>query len=381
MNKELGLRVLSEITSWPDERSREEFAWLLFMSRLKYDGYRDFQAGVRFIESLATWLQQFKADERETAYQFFRKVLVYLGPGEMQRLVELFYPRVVRERLFRNVAAKLGVPAYSVLANTKVKSEIKKLRRKTLFMALSEGARIETVRHTNAGLLNNEQMVAATQLDQDKWEELRKKLREDLKDPEARFALVYLVDDFMGTGTSFLRYDDKKRVWKGKLARFKESVEKATKTISDGGLFEDGWELCVHHYVASAAAAENITKREKQARQDLSQDSWAKDVHFSFGMVLPTDFPIDKGGSALEPFIQLTNKYYDPVIRTSHTDVGGTDHLGLGYGGCALPLILEHNTPNNSVALLWAETSGGKDEEGNEVPAMRPLFRRRQRHI
>lgn len=47
------------------------------------------------------------------------------------------------------------------------------------------------------------------------------------------------------------------------------------------------------------------------------------------------------------------------MLRTTHTDVGGVEHLGLGYGGCALPLVLDHNTPNNSVALLWAETEAG----------------------
>jgi hypothetical protein len=26
-----------------------------------------------------------------------------------------------------------------------------------------------------------------------------------------------------------------------------------------------------------------------------------------------------------------------------------------GYANCALPLVLEHNTPNNSISLLWAD--------------------------
>ncbi len=62
--------------NWSDDRAREEFRWLRLMARLKYDGYRDFQAGMRFIESLVTWLQQFKPAERETAYGFVRKTLV-----------------------------------------------------------------------------------------------------------------------------------------------------------------------------------------------------------------------------------------------------------------------------------------------------------------
>jgi hypothetical protein len=79
-------------------------------------------------------------------------------------------------------------------------------------------------------------------------------------------------------------------------------------------------------------------------------------------------------------FIALTRRYYDPILRTIHTDVGKVSHLGLGYGGCGLPLVLDHNTPNNSVALLWAETEGGQRADGVVAPAMRPLFRRRQRH-
>ena len=92
------------------------------------------------------------------------------------------------------------------------------------------------------------------------------------------------------------------------------------------------------------------------------------------------DLPIDSVPGVHEEFITLTKTYYDPAIRTKHTDVGGVHHLGLGYGRCALPLVLEHNTPNNAIALLWAETDGG-DRDGTPAPAMRPLFRRRQRHM
>lgn len=46
----------------------------------------------------------------------------------------------------------------------------------------------------------------------------------------------------------------------------------------------------------------------------------------------------------------------------------------LGFGGLGLPIIMEHNTPNNAVSLLWAES------DGTQGHPMRPLFRRRQRH-
>lgn len=378
MNQDLGLKVLGQIMNWSDDTARQEFQWLRLMARLKYDGYRDFQAGMRFIESLATWLQQFAAGGRDTAYAFVRQALVYIGPGEMQRLVEQFYPRTVRDRLIRTVAAERGMPHYRVLADTDARAACERLRRQTLFMGLSDGARIDTIRHANAGLLSNEQLVQGTQVDTEKWKDLLDNLRKDLGDTEARFRLIYLVDDFAGTGTSFLRYDDEKSKWKGKLLRFKDSVENATAALDGDKLFEDGWELCIHHYVASSAAEAAIEERLTKT-MEVFGTGWARAMHASFGMVLPRDLPIDAVPDRYSDFLKLTQSYYDPIIRTKHTDVGGVTHLGLGYGGCALPLVLDHNTPNNAIALLWAETDGG-DRDGVMAPAMRPLFRRRQRH-
>ena len=378
MNQDLGLKVLSQIMEWPDDRAGEEFDWLKLMSRLKYDGYRDFQAGMRFIESLATWLQQFRPHEREAAYAFVRNTLVYIGPSEMQRLVEQFYPRTVRERLVRLVSKKYGIRSYRVLVDEEARAASERLRRQTLFMGLSDGARMDTIRHANSGLLSNEQFVQGTQVDTEKWRDLLDNLRNDLSDPEARFRLVYLVDDFTGSGTSFLRFDRGK--WKGKLFRFKDSVVSANDALNGDKLFEDDWELCVHHYVASSVADKAIRKCLDQLddTNDFPKD-WARETHLSFGIILPCDLPIDTVHGCHDDFLELTRIYYDPIIRTKHTDVGCATHLGLGFGGCALPLVLEHNTPNNAVALLWAETEGGL-RDGVCAPAMRPLFRRRQRH-
>lgn len=379
MNQDLGLKILAEIMHWSDERAREEYRWLRLMARLKYDGYRDFQAGMRFFESLATWLQQFDRAERETAYAFVRSRLVYVGPIEMQKLVEQFYPKTMRERLVSTVAAQRGIPAFRVLGDEAARSDVDRLRRQTLVMGLSDGARIDGVRHSNVGLLTNEQLVLATQLDKEKWEDLLGNLREDLKDEQALFRLVYLVDDFAGTGTSFFRYNEKKEKWSGKLWRFKESIEGARQVLGSDP-FDPNWELCVHHYIASSTAAQAIGERQALAKDALAGDGWAKAVHISFGTVLPTELPLGVVEKRDDAFIKLTQTYYDPIIRTKHTDVGGVEHLGLGYGGCALPLVLDHNTPNNAVALLWAETAGG-DRDGVAAPAMRPLFRRRQRHV
>ncbi len=379
MNQDLGFRVLGQLMHWTDDRARQEFEWLKLMARLKYDGYRDFQAGMRFVETLATWLQQFEPPDRETAYAFVRRTLVYIGPNEMHRLVEQFYPRTVHDRLVRTVAAQYDIPPYRVLAHADARAATERLRRQTIFMSLSDGARIDTIRRTNSGLLVNDQLVPSTQVDTEKWTDMLSHLRRDLADPSAKFRVVYLIDDFAATGTSFLRFDEAKSAWKGKLFRFRDSVQQANAALGTDKLFDDDWELCIHHYVLSAAAAKGIEERLEKC-VDAFPQGWAGTMHYSFGMTLPADLPIDTADRRHDDFLQLTRAYYDPIIRTKHTDVGGVDHLGLGYGGCALPLVLEHNTPNNAIALLWADTDGG-DRNGFPAPAMRPLFRRRQRHV
>ena len=384
MNQDLGLKVLGRIMRWDDDHARREFAWLRLMARLKYDGYRDFQAGMRFIESLVTWIQQFKQpQERETAYAFVRRTLVYIGPSEMQRLVEQFYPSIVRDRLVRIVATECDIQPYRVLADSEARSSEDRLRRQTLFMGLSDGARIDTIRHTNSSLLGNEQFVHSSQIDIEKWKDLLDNLRKDLGDPNARFRLVYLIDDFTATGTTFFRFNEEKKEWKGKLIRFKKSVENANTDLGSDKLFEDDWKLCIHHYVASQAAADAIEERIEKAKTSRAfRENWARGMHTSFGMVLPRDLPINMVQGLHDDFIKLTRIYYDPILRTKHTDIGGVTHMGLGYGRCALPLVLEHNTPNNAVALLWSETNGGdRDGVPAPAPAMRPLFRRRQRHV
>ena len=70
MNQDLALRLLGEVMQWDNERSPQEFAWLQLFSRFKYDGYADYVAGLRFVESLASWLQQFDMQDREAAYAF-----------------------------------------------------------------------------------------------------------------------------------------------------------------------------------------------------------------------------------------------------------------------------------------------------------------------
>jgi len=365
---------------WSDDEARGEFRWLTFMSYYKYDDYRDYLSGVRFLESLATWLQQFEIEDRHIAYQYIKDSLIYISPAEMQRLIEKFFPEIVQRHLVITVSDHLGIPKHKVWASKKAVEEFEWQTRKTLFMGASDGARTDALRRANVGIISNEQVVASTQIDETKWESLIKDLREDLekKRPgqgkEGKFSRIYLIDDFTASGTSLIRYNENEAKYKGKLDKFYKSLESAKKNLNGtyGDILEDDWELIIHHYIGTEKAERVIKQRYLEAISKGSE--WTSNAQVTVSMRLPEEICLNKADDS--GFAEVCRKYYDPTLEKSkHPGESGDSDMTFGYGQCALPVVLEHNTPNNSLPLLWAETSGS---EGHH--AMRPLFRRRQRH-
>jgi len=46
-------------------------------------------------------------------------------------------------------------------------------------------------------------------------------------------------------------------------------------------------------------------------------------------------------------------EYYDEKASDRHIAIGGTESARFGFANCSLPLVLSHNTPNNSIYALW----------------------------
>src|SRR3546814_15362678 len=91
---------------------------------MKYDCYSDFRAGVRFLESLVSWLRHFEEIDRPAAYTFVKERLVYISTLEMQRVIETFIPETVTPYLRRSVAAELGIKPYEVWRTIESATEI-----------------------------------------------------------------------------------------------------------------------------------------------------------------------------------------------------------------------------------------------------------------
>jgi len=377
MNEALALKLLRQIMGWSEETAVEEYRWVRLMASFKYDGYRDYLAGARFPETLAGWLMQFKAEDRAAAYVFVKSKLLYFGPLEIVRLVDQFYPRFVERKLRAAAAAKFDIPSYLVMTQESFRNEFFRELRRTLFIGLSDGARIDMLRRSNAGVLVNDQIVLATHIDEDKWRDLGSKLKENklfAGEKNPRFDRVWLIDDFTGSGTSFLR-PDKKGGWTGKLYKFRQALEKARATMPAVFPLTEDFSLHIHHYISSAQARDAILGRIETVKKELAGD-WFANVEVEEGFLLPDSVRMTE---ETDPEMwKICDDYYDHGLYEQlkeHLDQSKQTHIRHGYGNSALPVVLEHNCPNNAITLLWAETDGSQQSH-----QMRPLFMRRHRH-
>ncbi len=164
------------------------------------------------------------------------------------------------------------------------------------------------------------------------------------------------------------------RKWKGKLKKFNDLVVKAREGLNGDFPIAEKYTLHIHHYISTEQARKALDVRVADAQAKLANRSFGT-VYITEGLQLPASLKMT-GGDDL-PMLGLCDGYYDDHLYQrlkEHCDEAGQTDMKRGYADCALPVVLEHNTPNNAVSLLWAETDGRLGHP------MRPLFRRRDRH-
>lgn len=367
MKDQLAEQLLAKVMGW---KSPEDFGKdglpLQAMATYKYDEYQQFSPGMRFMESLALWLGQFETlEQRKTALAFVRQRLVFISTAEMNHLVSISYPDYVRPMLLSKVAAEAGLPKWH-LAKVASSLDFRVRERKCLFLGLSDGSHTDVFRRSNPHL-SNEQVRQSHELTEDRIDDLRTELKKDLKtlqhrdvrDEECVFRSVVLLDDFSASGVSYVRKKSDGSIG-GKVGRFLNALHDAARPLAR--LFvEDKLEIVLVLYMA--------TERAERALRDGIAESCIKhgqEAHVVVVQPFPEGHRVLPG--TVPEFDALIESHYDSENESSSTDLGGTD-LKYGFAGGALPLVLSHNTPNNAIALLWAEG-----------PKMRPLFPRVTRH-
>lgn len=353
---------------WEFLRANEEFKWLNLLVEYKYDHYQGYSPGARFLINLINWLKQFPTvEEREVAYKFIRERLVFISQREMHHLINLSMPLLDREAR-RHVAKELGLRFYKTWNDINATQKLRLLKMRTLYVALSDGAHIDIFRRDNEGDVSNEQVVPLAEISPQKWRSLSEKLRKRLDDEEfssenALFERICLIDDFTGSGFTLVRFD--KNDWDGKVPKFCTQCE-SNKIL--GKYVKQGCVIHVHHYLASTKAKESIS----QVLDDFQKVSGNFSFVTTFSYVLPQDIVLGLEDDDRN-LVNLIHSYYDASIESSeHTK----ENIQFGYKQCGLPLVLDHNTPNNSISLLWARSKDGTSAKNK----MRPLFHRKERH-
>jgi hypothetical protein len=349
MKDALAERLLAVVMKWKEEDVARERPDLQAMAAYKYDEYRQFSPGMRFVESLALWLNQFETQaERAVAYDFVKKRLVFCSSAEMYHLVAMAYKDFVRPYLLQKTAAEAGLSRWSVGPAARLQAFAVRERR-CLFLGLSDGARMDAFRRLNPNL-STEQVRHSHELSDERVEELLSKLGDALKvlgkepRPElATFRTLVLLDDFSGSGYSYVR--KKEGEFKGKLAALCSNVRNPEHILSKL-VATDGLEVVVVLYMATEKAATTIRGLLKEMLLPIK-------IEFEIFIVFPLADSVALSPSTAGEFGKLIETYYDDANETPSTKLGGTD-LRYGFGSCGLPLILNHNTPNNSIALLWA---------------------------
>jgi hypothetical protein len=355
MRDALAERLLASVMQWTPADIARERPVLQAMALLKYDEYQQFSPGMRFVESLALWLEQFKVAERQIAYEFIRSRLLFLSEAEMAHFAAVLYPDFLRPLILARAATTSSTPSFQIERVAR-SATFARLQTRTLFFGLSDGARIDQFRRSNREL-SHEQIFQSYELPNERVPELRAWLaKQDATTEPVPF--IVLIDDFAGSGTSYAREEEGKL--KGKIVKF---LKRVTSSDEWKGIVQfPATKVVVALYVATAQALDAIRGVFARLQADFGVEMEVVPVQ-----VLDARLKITKDSD--EKFVSLIEDYYDATVEDEHTRKGGTN-LKYGFAACGLPLVLHHNTPNNSLFLLWVEDS----------TVVRPLFQRFSRH-
>ena len=385
MNSNLSHRLLASIMNWNAEKLASERAVLEFMGSMKFDDYDRFMPGIRFMSSLVQWLNRLDQEDRNEAFEFVKEKLVFISSTQMNYLVDLLYDTNIRPLLLDRATKAVGKPTY-MRSNREVLKKFDIVKRSSLVIGLSDGAHTDILRRDAS--FSNEQVLTNYYPDAEKIDDLQKKLLKDLKkmgENNKYYQGIFLIDDFTASGKSFVRYDKKEKKFKGKLTKIIEQLCADNKIPTEEerkiGIEEkkhlsfllDPSQNEIHvdifFCMATQKAKTNIIEG---LNKFLNSRKYKKNVTFQIHVVQELDNELSNtiiNDQDLMAVIQKPQYLTDEVKKSEAFKVGNTTHPYLGFDECALPLVLSHNTPNNSLPILWQDS----DE-------FRGLFPRISRH-
>lgn len=366
MNSNLANQLLASIMKWDAKTLVTERAVLEFMGSMKYDAYDRYMPGMRFMSSLVQWLDNIDEADRETAFRFVKERLVFISSTQMNYLVDLLYDSKIRRSLLKTATESAGLPSY-MFANTSVQEQFEIAKRSSLVIGLSDGAHTDILRRS-AGF-NNEQVLTNYYPDGIKLKEMLEDLRKDEKMKglsKPFFKRIFLIDDFTASGKSFIRYSTDDHNYHGKLKKIidelcadNSSADRDQKPEHLSYLLDpnqDEIKIDILFCIATEKAEKNIREGLKGYIESKKTE---KQVNFDVHVVqlIEDKFSDDiKKNPALKTLIKKDRHFISEAVMSKSYRVGKHNEPWLGFDECSLPIVLSHNTPNNSLPILWQDS-------------------------
>lgn len=387
MNSNLASQLLSNVMGWDYAGLNSERPELEFMGSMKYDAYDRFMPGTRFMSSLVQWLSQFDEEDRATVLEFVKKKLVFISSTQMNYLVGLLYDLKIRPILLKKSTENTGKPSYR-LCNKEVQKQFEIEKRSSLVVGLSDGAHTDILRRS-AGF-SNEQVLTNYYPDEKKLKDMLDDLKNDKKlegIEKPYFRSIFLIDDFTASGKSFVRYDDKEKRFKGKLSKIidqlcAKNIERTKEELAEGKKEElhlsyllDPEQQMIHIDILFCMATHKAEENIRKSLDDFLEKSGYNNVKYHIHVVQPLDESLSKAITEDPVLMKVLEKpqYLHQELKDDKAyNVGSTVRPYLGFDECALPVVLSHNTPNNSLPILWQDADDDKHFKG--------LFPRISRH-
>lgn len=334
---------------------------LEFMAEYKYDHYEMYAPGVRFMDQLIRWLRQFSPEDRSTALQLVRRRLIFISQREMQDLARFLYYNQIVPTLLERIIEREQLRPYQF--GVAFKNYFKTYIRHSIFIGLSDGAKIDFFRRHHIDL-SQEQVIPYYR---SSHEDYLASLRSELNDSNANFNWVFLIDDFIASGYTLIHEDPKSpNGYSGSLCRVYNHHPE---------LIQASQGVYVCHYITTRHALERASRLASRV------GGYEGKVNFLNALVLEPSCSINSGPSDKDEREQqldldisrLCERYYNEAYEDENSRKGGS--IKFGFGGIGLPLATYSNTPNNSIYLLWLQR-----EADSNSPGFQPLFLRINRH-
>ena len=334
----LAEQLLAKTMNWTSEALADERFQIQMFADIKYDNYQKYSQGMKYVESLALWLECFTKEDRAILYDYFKENLIYISEKQMRALVEMSYPFYIKTAIMKKVMLICQTKNISDTSKRKAIHEI--ITKKSLFLGLSDGSHIDLFRRANPDL-SNEQINVYYDVSKDKFEDMISEMpnSEEIGDGLSN---IFLLDDFSGSGISFIRKEEGK--WKGKIVKLLDRLK-------DYAMQVENVDLILLLYISTNEAVCYIEDKLDKYKSENNINAV-----YAVQAIQIIDKPL-MNAEIIELLKKYYNKYKMSIIEDAHYKKGDCSSPYLGFNSCSLPLVIYHNTPNNSVPIIWFSNS------------------------